>query len=161
MNAGLGFRQTPESPDMNCKHAECTDNAWISLTRFAEAKANSSAVLNDSILTSTLSSGSNGDMESASSTNPRSHEGESGFETGKARRAPFMNLHIKGFCPTVLLSKPMWQADIAARYTFTVENAFPWSIKSWRNDRTTATEHWKGISCLVAHQRSNTPHLYS
>ncbi len=102
MNAGLGLRKTPASPDMNCKHAECTENAWISLTRFAEAKANRSAVLNYSILKSTLSSGSNGDMERASSTNPKSHEGESGFETGKVRRAPFMNLHTKGCCPTVL-----------------------------------------------------------
>ncbi len=51
-------------------------------------------------------------MEIASSINPKSHEGESGFETGKARRAPFMNLHTKGCCPTVLLSKSMYQADM-------------------------------------------------
>ncbi len=71
MNAGLGFRTTPASPDMNCKHAECTENAWILLTHFAEAKANSSAVLNDNIGYFDVKN----DMERASSTNPKSHEG--------------------------------------------------------------------------------------
>ncbi len=42
-----------------------------------------------------------------------------------------------------------------------VENALPWSIWSCRKDRITATKHWKGISCLAVHQRSNTPHLHS
>lgn len=141
MNAGLGFRTTPASPDMNCKHAECTENVWISLTHFAKAKANSSAILNDNILKSTLSSGSNRDMERASSTNPKSHEGESSFKTGKAQHVPFMNLHTKVMLPRSFVIKTNVQADITVRNTFMVENAFPWSIKSWRNDRMTATEH--------------------
>lgn len=103
----------------------------------------------NNILNSILSSGSNGDIERASSTNPKSHQGQNSFEIGKAERVLFMNLHTKGCCPTGLLSKPMWKAWTAAINTFMVENTLE------QNDRTTATEHWKGIWCFAAHQCSN------
>ncbi len=97
---------------MNCKHAECTENVWILLILFPNAKANNSAILNDNILKSTISNGSNGDME-RSSTNPKSHEGESGFETGKVWRAPFMNLRTKRMLPHSFVIK----TNVTNRYS--------------------------------------------
>ena len=50
---------------------------------------------------------------------------------------------------------------MAARYTFSVENALPLSRRDCRNINTVSTEHWKGTSSVEVHQSSKTRHLHS
>jgi hypothetical protein len=50
---------------------------------------------------------------------------------------------------------------MAARYTFSVENALPLSRRDCRNINTVSTEHWKGTSSVEVHQSSKTCHLAS
>ena len=40
---------------------------------------------------------------------------------------------------------------MAARYTFSVENALPLSRRDCRNINTVSTEHWKGTSSVKTH----------
>lgn len=54
---------------------------------------------------------------------PDTQDGEMGLDTGNSLLAPFMKRQTRGCWPNVLPSKPTWHAEIAAKYTLTVENA--------------------------------------
>ena len=102
----------------------------ISLTRFAEANATSRAVLIESNLSSTWCKGSKGGHDGASSTKDKSHGAARLLVTGQRHLAPFLNWQMRGCCPAVFSPKPTWHADIAIKYTLTVERAKPLSSSS-------------------------------
>ena len=160
-NAGFGLRKTFKSPLKKRMHDGFTDSAWMSLARFADVSTSKRAVLNESILSSTCCSGSKGAQDSASSTSVKSHGGVKLLDTGRIRRAPFMNWQTRGCCPAVLPPKPMWHAEIAARYTLTVENASPLSKSSCRNVKMPDVGLRKASTPAFAHQSSNARHLPS
>ncbi len=65
---------------------------------------------------------------SASRTRDRSHAGNIGLVTGLRRCTPFINLLTIACFPTVSPLKPMWQDEMAARYTLIVEKTLTSSI---------------------------------
>lgn len=82
-------------------------------------------------------------LESLHCQIPRRHQ------WSRDRELPVCSLHKtadQGLLIYHLAPKPMWQVAMAAKYTFTVEKAFPLSIRSCRNDRITSTESLIGAA---------------
>lgn len=66
----------------------------------AEVKASCRIDLRESTLESAHSNGSKDNYESASRTVGKPLDGTKGLHMGRNRCAPFINLFIRGFCPT-------------------------------------------------------------
>ncbi len=106
IKAWLGLRKTLSPLRENLVHEGWIERACKSLTCLAEAKTRSRAVLKDKSLREISPRDSKGCRDDASSTMERSHSGTALLVTGKEWWTPFINLQIRGCCPTVVPSNP-------------------------------------------------------